>query len=113
MANQPKYNDRAYLQYSSPVLPMDKTMSQLATVTSSSWNTEFPNPLVRAETKFPNYNGVLPPSPTTILNCKEVKKGTPYQLFRIQSRDPYAAEYMATPYGGMQTRVGTTLGFSK
>lgn len=103
MANQPNYyNDRAYLQYSSPVIPMDKTMSQLATVTSSSWNTE-----------FPNYDGVLPPSPTTILNCKEVNKRTPYRLFRIQSRDPYAAEYMATPYGGMQTRVGTTLGFSK
>lgn len=103
MANQPTFTDRAYLQYSSPVLPMDKTMSQLATVTSSSWNT----------TPFPNYDGVLPPSPTTVLNCKEINKGTPYQLFRIQSRDPYAAEYMTTPYGGMQTRVGTTLGFSK
>jgi hypothetical protein len=127
-----------YSQETNPVLPMDKTMSQVATITSSVWNTP-------AASLPPN--GVLPPSPTTLLqprpynstrreapydlqstrreapydlqstrreapyDLQSTRREAPYQLWRIQSnREPYASEFMVTPYGGMESKLGTNLG---
>jgi hypothetical protein len=92
----------AYLQETNPILPMDKTMAQLATITSSVWNTS-------AASSSPN--GVLPPSPTTLLQSRPSTQNKFYQLWRIQSnREPYASEFMVTPYGGVETKLGTNLG---
>ena len=92
-----------YSQETNPILPMDKTMAQVATITSSVWNTP-------AASSPPN--GVLPPSPTTLLQPgRSARREAQYQLWRIQSnREPYSSEYMVTPYGGMETRMGTNLG---
>ena len=92
-----------YSQETNPILPMDKTMAQVATITSSVWNTP-------AASSPPT--GVLPPSPTTLLQPgRSTRREAQYQLWRIQSnREPYSSEYMVTPYGGMETRMGTNLG---
>ena len=103
-----------YSQETNPILPMDKTKSQVATITSSVWNTP-------AASSPPN--GVLPPSPTTLRvdaiedrttllqPGRSARREAQYQLWRIQSnREPYSSEYMVTPYGGMETRMGTNLG---
>ncbi len=92
----------AYLQEINPILPMDKTMAQVATITSSVWNTS-------AKSLY----GVMPPSPTTIIQPKpNIQPENPqYQLLRIQSnREPYATEFMITPYGGMESKLGTNIG---
>ena len=123
------FRSAPYSQETNPILPMDKTMSQVATITSSVWNTP-------AASLPPN--GVLPPSPTTLLqprpydlrstrrfasydlrstrreasyDLRSTRREAPYQLWRIQSnREPYASEFMVTPYGGMESKLGTNLG---
>ena len=99
------FRSAPYSQETNPILPMDKTMSQVATITSSVWNTP-------AASLPPN--GVLPPSPTTLFQPRpynSTRREAPYDLWRIQSnREPYASEFMVTPYGGMESKLGTNLG---
>ncbi len=59
-------------------------------------------------------NGVLPPSPSVIESSQfsyiEPNADKKYFKITINSREPYASEYLVTQYGSVQTRLGTMMG---
>jgi hypothetical protein len=54
--------------------------------------------------------GVRPPNPSIIAYGNNTNN---YSLVQIKSREPYAAEYLYTKYGGLGSRVGTNMGMTK
>lgn len=64
----------------------------------ANWNTKNQSP-----------NGIRPPQPATTANSGlRNQEGTIWSLHSL--RQPYASEYLVTPYGGLETKLGTNLG---
>ena len=58
-----------------------------------------------------NYDGVKPPTPN-ILPATTNKKNEKslFDVYQIESRDPYRVQYLINGYGGHQSGLGTNLG---
>ncbi len=65
------------------------------------WNTNLEN--IKGEQ-------VNPPYPSVI---KYNNNNNNYSLVQINSREPYAAEYLYTKYGGLGSILGTNLGTTR
>lgn len=78
-----------------------------------SWNTS-KNIELGMDVQGNNFNGVNPPTPAILAssNFTYLNETAPekYYISTINSREPYAAEVIFTPYGELSSRVGTNLG---
>ena len=100
----------AYSQVTNAFLPTDKTILETSVVNSSKWNYKQTTTNQFQPVTIPqpsNYNS----KPFAKPNIQLGKTNPNFQLWKIQSaREPYAYQYMVNGYGGVNTRLGTSLG---